>query len=71
MKLKSNNHIKIAIYNSVSAILNVLFWFILYYFFENHGWLCFSKEECLHIHQHIELSYNTFNNIFYHFLPLI
>ncbi len=53
MKLKSNNHIKIAIYNSVSAILIVLFWFILYYFFENHGWLCSSKEECLHIHQHI------------------
>lgn len=31
----------------------MLCWFILYYFFENHGWLCSSKEECLQMHQHL------------------
>lgn len=29
-------------------------WFILYYYCENHGWQCSSKEECLRIHQDIE-----------------
>lgn len=42
---------KIVLFNGISAILIVLLWFILYYFFENHGWLCSSKEECLLIHQ--------------------
>lgn len=42
---------RIILFNAISAILIVLFWFILYYFFENHGWLCSSKEECLLIHQ--------------------
>lgn len=53
-KKRRNKQIKIAVFHSVSAILIVLFWFILYYFFENHGWLCSFKEECLLIHQHID-----------------
>lgn len=45
---------KIVLFNGISAILIVLLWFILYYFFENHGWLCSSKEECLLIHQGVD-----------------
>ncbi|MBD5105947.1 MAG: hypothetical protein HDT41_03045 [Lachnospiraceae bacterium] len=51
---KQSKKLKIVIFNGVSAILIVLFWFILYCFFENHGWLCTSKEECLCMHQDID-----------------
>ncbi len=51
---KQNKKLKIAIFNGVSALLIVLFWFLLYCFFENHGWQCASKEECLHMHKDID-----------------
>ena len=44
---KQSKKLTIIILNAISAILIVLLWFTLYYFFENHGWLFFSKEECL------------------------
>ena len=51
IKDEKKQKLKNVAFNSVSAILIVLLWFILYYFFENHGWQCSSKEECLRIHQ--------------------
>lgn len=49
---KQSKKLKI-IFNIVSAILIVLFWFILYCFFQNHAWQCSSKQECLIIHKDI------------------
>lgn len=49
---KHSKKLKI-IFNIVSAILIVLFWFILYCFFQNHAWQCSSKQECLIIHKDI------------------
>ncbi|MBD5544660.1 MAG: hypothetical protein HDR01_10600 [Lachnospiraceae bacterium] len=51
IKDEKSEKLKIAIFNVISAIIIVLFWFTLYYFFENHGWLFFSKEECLLRHE--------------------
>ena len=47
---KKIKQLKIVIFNGISAVLIVLFWFMLYYFFENHGWLLFSKEESERMH---------------------
>lgn len=44
---KKGKILKIVIFNVISAIMIVLCWFLLYYFFENHGWLFFSKEDNL------------------------
>lgn len=49
--LEQNLQRKFVIFNGVSALLLVFFWFLLYWFFENHGWMFFSKEECLLMHQ--------------------
>ena len=34
---KKIKQVKIVIFNGISAILIVLFWFMCYYFFENYG----------------------------------
>ena len=45
IKDEKKSKLKILIFNAVSAMLIVILWFIFYYFFENYGWLFFSKEE--------------------------
>ena len=67
MIIKDNKQIKIIVFNGITAILLVLVWFLLYYFFENHGWLCSCKEECLLIHKGISwewLNIITFSIIY-------
>ena len=44
IKDEKKSKLKILIFNAVSAMLIVILWFIFYYFFENYGWLFFSKE---------------------------
>lgn len=56
---KHSKKLKIVIFNVISAILIVLFLFILYCCFENHWWQCSSEEECLIIHKGID--WDTFN----------
>lgn len=56
---KHNKKLKITIFNCISAILIVLFWFILYYIFQNHCWQCSSKQECLIIHK--DISWESLN----------
>lgn len=60
IKDERNNKLKIVVIHGVSAIFIVLLWFMLYYFFQNHGWQCSSKEECLRIHQ--EMSWEFWND---------
>lgn len=55
---KQSKKIKI-IFNIVSAVLIVLFWFIFYYIFQNHCWQCSSKQECLIIHK--DISWESLN----------
>ena len=43
IKDERNNKLKIVVIHGVSAIFIVLLWFMLYYFFQNHGWQCSSK----------------------------
>lgn len=42
---KKIKQVKIVIFNGISAILIVLFWFMCYYFFENYGDSIFFQKE--------------------------